>query len=101
MADYSAWVTDPSVTEQGVMDYIHSSAALDFLYLGKYTALSTSGTTGNPMPMVRDSYHNAIHGAMIQIRLLCGLDSDIMYPVKYKIASVLVLEASVSSYSGF
>lgn len=101
MADYSAWVTDPSVREEEVISYIHSPEALDSLYLGKYTALSTSGTTGNPMPMVRDSYHNTIHGAMIQTRLLRGVDADIMSPVKHKIASVLVLDSSVSSYAGF
>lgn len=101
MADYSAWVTDSSVTEEGAISYIHSSAALDSLYLGKYTAISTSGTTGNPMPMVRDSYHNTIHGAMIQSRLLRGMDADIMSPVKHRIASVFVLDSSVSSYAGF
>lgn len=101
LADYSAWVTDPSVVEQDVISYIHSSAALESLYLGKYTALSTSGTTGNPMPMVRDLYHNTIHGAMIQTRLLRGVDADIMSPVKHRIATLIFLDSSVSSYAGF
>lgn len=101
MVDYSAWVTDSSVTEQGVISYIHSGAATESLYLGKYTAISTSGTTGNPMPMVRDAYHNTIHGAMIQTRLLREVDADLMSPVKHKIASLIILDPSVSSYSGF
>lgn len=101
MADYSAWVTDPQVTEDGVQAYVHSDEAIEKLYLGKYTALTTSGTTGNPMPMVRDAYHNTIHSAMIQTRLLREVDADLMSPVRHKIASLIVLDPAVSSYSGF
>lgn len=101
MADYRAWVTDPQVTEEGVQAYVHSDEAIEKLYLGKYTALTTSGTTGNPMPMVRDAYHNAIHSAMIQTRLLREVDPDLMSPVRHKIASLIILDPAVSSYSGF
>lgn len=101
MADYGAWVTDPLVTEEGVSSYVQSEDALTKLYLGKYTAITTSGTTGKPMPMVRDSYHNAIHGAMIATRLLREVDPTLMSPVKHKIASVITMDPAVSSYSGF
>lgn len=101
MADYGAWVTDPRVTEEGVRDYVRSDEALEKLYLGKYTALTTSGTTGKPMPMVRDVYHNTIHSAMIQTRLLREVDPDLMNPVRHRIASIIILDPSVSSYSGF
>lgn len=101
MADYGAWVTDPQVTEEGVRAYVNSDEALEKLYLGKYTAITTSGTTGNPMPMVRDAYHNAIHGALLQTRLLREVDPDLMNPVRHKIASIIILDPAVSSYSGF
>ena len=101
MADYGAWVTDPRVTEEGVRAYVHSDEATGKLYLGRYTALTTSGTTGNPMPMVRDAYHNAVHGALIQTRLLRETGPDLMNPVTHRIASVIILDPSVSSYSGF
>ena len=101
MADYGAWVTDPRVTEEGVRDYVRSDEALEKLYLGKYTALTTSGTTGKPMPMVRDACHNTIHSAMIQTRLLREVDPDLMNPVRHRIASIIILDPSVSSYSGF
>lgn len=101
MADYHAWVTDPQVTEEGVQAYVHSDEAIEKLYLGKYTALTTSGTTGHPMPMVRDAYHNTIHSAMIQTRLLRDVDPDLMSPVRHKIASLIILDPAVSSYSGF
>ena len=83
MADYGAWVTDSGVTEEGVRAYISSDAALETLYLGRYTALTTSGTTGNPMPMVRDAYHNMIHGALLQTRLLREVDPELMNPVRH------------------
>ncbi len=101
MADYRAWVTDPHITEEGVQAYVHSDEAIEKLYLGKYTALTTSGTTGHPMPMVRDAYHNTIHSAMIQTRLLREVDPDLMSPVRHKIASLIILDPAVSSYSGF
>ena len=101
MADYGAWVTDPQVTEDGVRAYVCGDEALEKLYLGKYTALTTSGTTGNPMPMVRDAYHNTIHGALIQTRLLREVDPDLMNPVRHKVASIIILDPAVSSYSGF
>ena len=101
MADYGAWVTDSGVTEEGVRAYISSDAALETLYLGRYTALTTSGTTGNPMPMVRDAYHNMIHGALLQTRLLREVDPELMNPVRHKIASIIILDPAVSSYSGF
>ena len=99
MEDYEKWVTDPRVTYDGVFEYVNSPAAAAGGYLGDYSAITTSGTTGNPMPMVRDAYHNMIHGAMMQERLLRQTEPDLMIPVNNKLAAVVFLDPHVSSYS--
>lgn len=101
MTDYSAWVTDPEITEDGVRAYVGSKEALEGPYLGRYTALTTSGTTGRPMPMVRDAYRNTIHGALIQTRLLAEVDKDLMNPATHRIAAILPPDPATSSYSSF
>ncbi len=101
MEDYGKWVTDPEVTHAGVTAYLSGNSVPGQLYLGKYSALTTSGTTGAPMPMVRDLYHNTIHGALMQTRLLRETDPDIMAPVRHKIAAVIFPDPSISSYSSF
>ncbi|MEG0830293.1 MAG: hypothetical protein RSD88_07925 [Anaerovoracaceae bacterium] len=101
MESYEDWVTDPQINFQELMDYIHSDAALTTLYLDKYSAITTSGTTGEPMPMVRDSYHNTIHGALMQTRLLRNVDPNALNPKYHKLGAVIFLNPSVSSYSGF
>jgi len=101
MKDYSAWVTDPEVTLEGALDYIYHNEDVQKKYLDKYTALTTSGTTGNPMPMIRDAYRNTIHGVLMQTRLMRNVDPNIMNPTINKIASYIVTEKNVSSYSSF
>ncbi|MCQ4635723.1 hypothetical protein NE619_03195 [Anaerovorax odorimutans] len=101
MESYESWVTDPQITYDGVYDYLHNEDTAVKSYLGKYSALTTSGTTGIPMPMVRDSYHNVIHGALMQTRLLRNVDPDIMEPKNHRIAAVVMLDPQVSSYSSF
>lgn len=101
MKDYESWVTDPEITYEGVFDYLNNHAAISEWYLGKYTALSTSGTTGNPIPMVRDSYHNTIHSILMEQRLMRGMDMDLFIPIKNKVATALFLDPHVSSYSSY
>ncbi len=97
MADYNSWVTNPRIRLTELRSWAQKKE--DF-YLDAYTHLTTSGTTGEPMPMLRDSCHNNIHGAMLRLRLLRGgtLSLD---PSRYRIASVIATDPSVSSYSSF
>ncbi len=101
MKDYSSWVTDPEVKQEDVMAYMVGPDAVHTRYLGKYTALATSGTTGNPMPMIRDAHRNTIHGILMQTRLMRDTDPDILNPTKHKIASLIALDPGASTYSSF
>lgn len=101
MQCYNNWVTDPEVTYEGVLDYVSTPVETRGPYLGKYTAIMTSGTSGVPMPMVRDSYHNIIHGALMQTRLLKDVDENLSNPKYNRIAAITFVDPAVSSYSSF
>lgn len=102
MADYNKWPTDPEVTQDKVFEYLAQfNENPQSKLLGKYTALATSGTSGIRTPMVRDSYHNEIHGQMMKQRLLAGLNSDPRMNGKIKRAVVVFCDPNASAYSSF
>lgn len=102
LANYDDWVTDRRLHLQQVLDYVNRDPMKDnSLLLGEYTALRTSGSTGNPLPMVRDDYHNKIHGQLLLQRLLEGLPPGVNDISKHKRASVIHLSNGASSYGAF
>ena len=101
MAKFNDWVTNPDVNVSTVEEYLKDKENIGRLFLGKYTVLTTSGTSGVPLTMVRDAYHNTIHGAMVAVRLLRDLDPGIMNPKKYRIASVIAIDSFSSSFTSF
>ena len=101
LAHYNDWVTDREVTLEGVLQYVNRPVRDRSLLLGRYSALCTSGSTGNPLPMVRDDYHNKIHGAMMAQRLFKTEAREILDITRHKVASVIHTSPLASSYSGF
>ncbi|MBQ6433832.1 MAG: phenylacetate--CoA ligase family protein [Bacteroidaceae bacterium] len=102
LANYDDWVTDRCIHLADVLEYVNRDASKDqSRFLGDYTALRTSGSTGNPLPMVRDDYHNKIHGQLIGQRLLEGANADAMDISKHRRASVIHLSNGASSYGAF
>lgn len=98
---FNDWVTDREVTLDGVLKYVSRPISDHSRLLGKYSALCTSGSTGNPLPMVRDEYHNNIHGAMMMLRLNKGVDREILNISRHKVASVIHTAPTASSYNAF
>ncbi len=96
---YSDWVTERGIEKQDVLKHLEGSGPVS-LFAGKYSALHTSGTTGEPMPMLRDSYHNVIHGAMLKRRLL-GEFAEFMDVKKHRRAAVIFTEKGASSYNSY
>ncbi|MEG0594848.1 MAG: hypothetical protein RR514_06495, partial [Christensenella sp.] len=72
MEHFDAWVCDPKVTSAALDKYLLDIENAANPFLGKYTVLTTSGTTGIPLRMVRDSRHQAVNGALMAARLLGG-----------------------------
>lgn len=98
---FEEWVTDPGLTKEKVASYLEREPEDNSLLLGKYTALKTSGSTGKPLMMVRDDFHNKIHGALVNLRLMKGLEPDILNPSTHRIATVIHTSPGASSYNGY
>ena len=76
MVNFDHWVTDSSITSDSIKEYLAAKENIGRLFLDKYSVLTTSGTSGVPLTMVRDSYHNIIHGALMKVRLFRELDPE-------------------------
>ena len=97
---YADWVTDREITFDAVKEYCESGGDNPEPYLGKYTVLHTSGTTGTPLYMVRDDHRNKIHGQLLAQRLLNGVSPDAINHTKRRIAAVIFTKRGASSYEG-
>ena len=97
--NYDDYVTDRRLKKSDVLEYVNRDPSKDMsLLLGEYTALRTSGSTGEPLPMVRDDYHNKIHGQMMAQRLLTGVDKEVLNLDRHRRASVIHMSNGASSY---
>ena len=102
VANFDDWVTDRRLNMEMVTKYLDRDAEKDqSLLLGQYTALHTSGSTGNPLLMVRDDYHNKIHAQLIAQRLLTGAEPGVLSIAKHRRASIISLSKGASSYGAF
>lgn len=63
------WVTDPDFSVQDLADFVKNVGTLGSLFMNKYSVSTTSGTTGEPLRMLRDSRHVNINGAILLNRL--------------------------------
>ena len=99
--NYDSWITDHELNKKIVLDYVDRDIDDTSLLLGKYTALKTSGSTGTPLPMVRDDYHNKIHNSMMFLRLMKEIDYNLFNPELHKTATVIHTSPGASSYCGF
>lgn len=62
-------VCDPDFSEAELQAYIADLDNLGIPFMGKYSVSTTSGTTGEPLRMLRDPRHVAINGSILQVRL--------------------------------
>lgn len=95
---YEEWVTDREVNLEDVRQYLDSEDRYERPYLNKYSALTTSGSSGNPFYMVRDSYHNTIHATLMSQRLMRGYGGNVDLS-KDRAACLVYPDPHVSSYS--
>jgi phenylacetate-coenzyme A ligase PaaK-like adenylate-forming protein len=63
------WITDPDFSEEALVAFIRDMGTLGHLFMDKYSVSTTSGTTGEPLRMLRDSRHVNINAALLQDRL--------------------------------
>lgn len=66
------WITDEDFDEKILAEFIHDEESIGNLFMDKYSVSTTSGTTGEPLRMLRDSRHVNINGAIMMDRLYKG-----------------------------
>ncbi len=65
MERFDDWVTDREVTIEKARAFISNPELIGERFLGKYTALTTSGTTGRPGVFVLDDRNVAVTSALV------------------------------------
>ena len=71
-ARFDDWITDPEVKRSEVQTFVSDFANLGKRYRDRYTAMTTSGTTGDPLIFLRDDRHGTVNGALMKHRYLNG-----------------------------
>lgn len=74
-ADFNAWVTDPAVTRDAAEAFIADPSRIGSLFLGRYVAFSTSGTTGAPAVLLQDLEAMSVYLALLLARRFPSLIS--------------------------
>jgi phenylacetate-CoA ligase len=73
MARFDDWVTDPTVTRDGVERFVANLDNLGRDFLGRYVVFTTSGSTGVPAPLVQDQRAVAVMTGLAYVRGLSAL----------------------------
>ncbi len=72
---FNAWPTDRSIRLETAEAFISDPSRLGRLYLDRYVAFSTSGTTGTPVVLLQDRSAMAVYQALLLARRIPSLVS--------------------------
>ena len=70
MANFDGWATDPAVTRETADAFVRDPTRIGHLYLGRYVAFSTSGTTGTPAVFLHDRGAISVYQGLLLTRRL-------------------------------
>jgi phenylacetate-coenzyme A ligase PaaK-like adenylate-forming protein len=76
-ARFDEWVTDPAVSRASADAFVSDPSRIGELYLGRYVAFSTSGTTGAPAIILQDAGAMTVYRALLLARRLPGLAAGV------------------------
>jgi phenylacetate-coenzyme A ligase PaaK-like adenylate-forming protein len=68
MDNFDDWVTDPAITLDKVQEFVSDMSRVGHPFLGGYSVLTTSGSTGVPVILIQDPYSLTIMQTVISIR---------------------------------
>ena len=68
MANFDRWATDPAITRETAEALIADPARIGELYLDRYVAFSTSGTTGTPAIFLHDLGAMSVYRGLLLTR---------------------------------
>lgn len=70
MANFDRWATDPAVTRESAEAFISDPTRIGLLYLDRYVAFTTSGTTGTPAVFLHDGGAMSVYQGLLLARRL-------------------------------
>ena len=70
MANFDGWATDPAVTRITAEAFVADPARIGHLYLDRYAAFSSSGTTGSPAVFLHDRGAMSVYQSLLLARRL-------------------------------
>ena len=70
MANFDGWATDPAVTRETAEAFVADPTRIGHLYLDRYVAFSTSGTTGTPAIFLHDRGAMSVYQGLMLARRL-------------------------------
>ncbi|MBE0605042.1 MAG: phenylacetate--CoA ligase family protein [Deltaproteobacteria bacterium] len=70
MANFNGWATDPAVTREAAEAFVGDPTRIGHLYLDRYVAFSTSGTTGTPAIFLHDRGAMSVYRGLLLARRL-------------------------------
>jgi phenylacetate-coenzyme A ligase PaaK-like adenylate-forming protein len=98
------WICDPDFSESKLAEFIRDMGTLGRLFMDRYSVSTTSGTTGEPLRMLRDSRHVTINAAILQKRLYEGgllKDFPEVGDKRVRFASVLATGGHHAAFTAF
>ncbi|MEW6720644.1 MAG: phenylacetate--CoA ligase family protein [Thermodesulfobacteriota bacterium] len=73
MENFDAWATDPAVRRETADAFVADPSRIGQLYLDRYVAFSSSGTTGSPVILLQDSAAMTVYQALFLERRIPSL----------------------------
>ncbi len=73
MENFDEWPTDPAISRETAEGFVSDASRIGHLYLGRYVAFSTSGTTGSPAILLHDAGAMSVYKALFLTRRLATL----------------------------
>ena len=73
MENYDQWVTDPDISLENLKKFMADKSNIGKRFMGKYTVVSTSGSTGYPLLFLMDrpSIDSTVAESMLDSALSC------------------------------
>jgi len=69
-ANFDGWATDPAVTREAAEAFVGDPTRIGHLFLDRYVAFSTSGTTGTPAILLHDRGAMSVYQGLLLARRL-------------------------------
>ncbi|HZD54893.1 MAG TPA: hypothetical protein VE080_01440 [Candidatus Aquicultoraceae bacterium] len=73
MGSFKEWITDSEISIESLTDFVSEESRIGSLYLGRYVAFATSGTTGRPAVFVHDPGAASVYLALAAWRRCLAL----------------------------